>query len=64
MTVEELISVLSKYDRNLPAVIVDEYGNPFQISYLSPCSLNESEDEFLSSEDLKDEENPVKVVAI
>lgn len=47
MTVEELISQLSKYDRDLSVVIVDEYGKPFHVSYCSPQRLDESGEMFV-----------------
>lgn len=64
MTVEELISQLSKYDRNLPIVIVNEYGKPFHVSYCSRSSINNSEEKLLSLEEAEEETNPITVVVI
>lgn len=64
MTVEELISQLSKYDRSLSVVIVDEYGKPFHVSYCSRSSMNNSEEKLLCSEEAEEEINPITVVVI
>lgn len=68
MTVEELISQLSKYDRDLSVVIVDEYGKPFHVSYCSPQRLDEQLNKFLYLEEVENDqnpnENPVKVISI
>lgn len=56
MTVEELISQLSKYDRSLSVVIVDEYGKPFHVSYCSPQMLSEDENYFLCLEEMEESE--------
>ncbi len=64
MTVEELISVLKKYDQKLNIMIVNENGKPFQISYCSRSSMNNSEEKLLCSEEAEEEINPITVVVI
>lgn len=56
MTVQELINILMKYDRNLTVTIVDEYGNPYQVSYCSPQTLDESGERFLTMNEDKNNE--------
>lgn len=62
MTVEQLISQLQRYDRDLVVVIVDEYGEPFQISYCSSQHLDESGEMFIPYLDAS--ENNEAVVSI
>lgn len=59
MTVEELISQLSKYDRSLSVVIVDEYGKPFSVSYCSPQMLSDDETYFLCLEEIEESDKLV-----
>lgn len=56
MTISELISQLSKYDKNLEVVIVDKYGEPLPISYCSPQTLDESKEMFLTIDDESNED--------
>lgn len=64
MTVEELISVLKKYDQKLNIMIVNENGKPFQISYCAHQMLSEDETFFLCLEEIEEADKLNEVVSI